>query len=64
MMANPAVYETGDSLGRPCGRDQWPYGDIGGAPPVLGQHTDEMLRDILGVTSEQIEELRASKVVA
>ena len=34
------------------------------APPVLGQHTDEILRDILGLTSEQIEELRASKVVA
>lgn len=34
------------------------------APPVLGQHTDEILRDILGLTSEKIEELRASKVVA
>lgn len=34
------------------------------APPVLGQHTNEILRDILGLTSEQIEELRASKVVA
>src|SRR5882757_6569878 len=34
------------------------------APPVLGQHTDEILRDILGLTSEQIEELRASKAVA
>ena len=34
------------------------------APPVLGQHTDEILRDILGLTSDQIEELRASKVVA
>lgn len=34
------------------------------APPVLGQHTDEILRDILGFTSEQIEKLRTSKVVA
>jgi crotonobetainyl-CoA:carnitine CoA-transferase CaiB-like acyl-CoA transferase len=34
------------------------------APPVLGQHTDEILRDLLGLTSEQIEGLRASKVVA
>jgi crotonobetainyl-CoA:carnitine CoA-transferase CaiB-like acyl-CoA transferase len=33
------------------------------APPVLGQHTDEILRD-LGFTPEQIEKLRASKVVA
>jgi crotonobetainyl-CoA:carnitine CoA-transferase CaiB-like acyl-CoA transferase len=34
------------------------------APPVLGQHTDEILKEFLGLTSEQIEELRAAKVVA
>jgi crotonobetainyl-CoA:carnitine CoA-transferase CaiB-like acyl-CoA transferase len=34
------------------------------APPELGQHTDEILRDILGLTSERIAQLRASKVVA
>jgi crotonobetainyl-CoA:carnitine CoA-transferase CaiB-like acyl-CoA transferase len=34
------------------------------APPLLGQHTDEILQDILGLTSEQIGQLRASKVVA
>jgi crotonobetainyl-CoA:carnitine CoA-transferase CaiB-like acyl-CoA transferase len=34
------------------------------APPVLGQHTDEILRDILGLTSERIAQLRAAKVVA
>jgi len=34
------------------------------APPVLGQHTDEILRDVLGLTPEKIAELRASKVVA
>jgi crotonobetainyl-CoA:carnitine CoA-transferase CaiB-like acyl-CoA transferase len=34
------------------------------APPVLGQHTDEILRDVLGLTPERIEELTASKVVA
>ena len=33
------------------------------APPILGQHTDEILGEILGFTSEQIEALRASKVV-
>jgi crotonobetainyl-CoA:carnitine CoA-transferase CaiB-like acyl-CoA transferase len=37
---------------------------IPAAPPVLGQHTDEILRDILGFTSDRIAELRASKVVA
>jgi len=34
------------------------------APPVLGQHTDEILGDILGFTSERIAELRAAGVVA
>ena len=34
------------------------------APPVLGEHTDEILRSVLGLTSEQIAQLRASKVVA
>jgi formyl-CoA transferase/CoA:oxalate CoA-transferase len=42
-------------------RDEQP---VPTAPPVLGQHTDEILKDILGLTPEQIEELRASKVVA
>jgi crotonobetainyl-CoA:carnitine CoA-transferase CaiB-like acyl-CoA transferase len=34
------------------------------APPVLGQHSDEILRDILGLSDERIAELRAAKVVA
>jgi crotonobetainyl-CoA:carnitine CoA-transferase CaiB-like acyl-CoA transferase len=34
------------------------------APPVLGQHTEEILRDILGLTPAQIEDLRAAKAVA
>jgi crotonobetainyl-CoA:carnitine CoA-transferase CaiB-like acyl-CoA transferase len=34
------------------------------APPVLGQHTDEILTDILGLTPERIAQLRAAKVVA
>jgi crotonobetainyl-CoA:carnitine CoA-transferase CaiB-like acyl-CoA transferase len=34
------------------------------APPILGQHTEEILRDVLGLTPEKIAELRASKVVA
>jgi crotonobetainyl-CoA:carnitine CoA-transferase CaiB-like acyl-CoA transferase len=33
------------------------------APPVLGQHTDEILRDVLGLSGERIAELRAAKVV-
>jgi formyl-CoA transferase len=34
------------------------------APPVLGQHTDEILHDVLGLTSDQIDQLRSAKVVA
>ena len=34
------------------------------APPVLGQNTDEVLREVLGLAPEKIDELRASKVVA
>lgn len=34
------------------------------APPVLGQHTDEILRDVLGLTAEQIAQLRAARAVA
>ncbi len=34
------------------------------APPVLGQHTEDILREILDLTPEQIEALRASGTVA
>jgi crotonobetainyl-CoA:carnitine CoA-transferase CaiB-like acyl-CoA transferase len=34
------------------------------APPALGQHTDEILRDVLGLTPDQIAKLRAASVVA
>ena len=34
------------------------------APPVLGEHTDEILSNVLGLTSEQIAQLRAAKIVA
>ncbi len=33
------------------------------APPVLGQHTDEILRDILGLEPDQIQQIRQAKVV-
>ncbi len=34
------------------------------APPVLGQHSDEVLREILQVSPERIAQLRAAKVVS
>lgn len=35
-----------------------------GAPPLLGQHTDEVLRDILGLDAATRERLRADGVIA
>jgi crotonobetainyl-CoA:carnitine CoA-transferase CaiB-like acyl-CoA transferase len=32
-------------------------------PPLLGQHTDEVLREELGMTAERIAQLRADKVI-
>lgn len=34
------------------------------APPVLGQHTDEILSDVLELPAERIERLRAGKIVS
>lgn len=34
------------------------------APPVLGQHTDEILRQVLDLTPERIAELRAAKAIS
>ena len=33
-------------------------------PPLLGQHTDEVLRDLLGMKREEISKLKAEGVVA
>jgi succinate--hydroxymethylglutarate CoA-transferase len=33
-------------------------------PPTLGQHTDEILSDVLGMKSSDIEELRGEGVIA
>jgi crotonobetainyl-CoA:carnitine CoA-transferase CaiB-like acyl-CoA transferase len=33
------------------------------APPVLGQHTEEVLRELLGKSDAQLQELRAAKVI-
>ena len=33
------------------------------APPLLGEHTDAVLRDILGMTDEEVGKLRAAEVI-
>jgi crotonobetainyl-CoA:carnitine CoA-transferase CaiB-like acyl-CoA transferase len=33
------------------------------APPLLGEHTDEVLRDTLGLDDQQIAALRASGAI-
>jgi crotonobetainyl-CoA:carnitine CoA-transferase CaiB-like acyl-CoA transferase len=33
------------------------------APPVLGQHTDEVLREILGLGDAEIAALRARRII-
>src|SRR5687768_9811804 len=33
------------------------------APPTLGQHTEQVLRDMLGLSERRIDELRAEKVI-
>lgn len=33
-------------------------------PPLLGEHTDELLRDVVGLSGERIEELKRKGVVA
>jgi crotonobetainyl-CoA:carnitine CoA-transferase CaiB-like acyl-CoA transferase len=38
-------------------------GEITLPPPLLGQHTDEVLRDLLGLTSAEIERLRKEGVL-
>ena len=32
-------------------------------PPILGQHTDEVLTDILGYNQDKIAELKSLKVI-
>lgn len=37
---------------------------IRSAPPTLGQHTDEVLEEMCGMSRSEIEELKSKKIVA
>jgi len=39
-------------------------GSIRMPAPVLGQHTVDVLEDLLGLTDDEIEQLKAEKVIA
>jgi crotonobetainyl-CoA:carnitine CoA-transferase CaiB-like acyl-CoA transferase len=62
-MAHPA---TGDApvnlIGSPMRLSETPT-SYRMAPPLLGQHTDEVLSDVLGVSAGELAELRAAKVI-
>lgn len=49
-------------MGPPFRFDRTP-GSLRRHPPMLGEHTDEVLRDDLGFTEEQIADLRARSVI-
>jgi crotonobetainyl-CoA:carnitine CoA-transferase CaiB-like acyl-CoA transferase len=38
-------------------------GGIQGPPPAIGEHTDEVLTSLLGLSAEEIAELRAAEAV-
>ena len=61
--------EVRDPSGRPVDLIGTPF-HIGGAtlpaptaPPTLGQHTDEMLTNLLGIDAEKLAELRRQSVI-
>ena len=46
--------------------DFWHFGRsevVVGSTPTVGQHTEELLTDLLGLTPDQISELREARVV-
>ena len=49
-------------VGAPIKYSETP-GKVRSAPPLIGQHTDEILGEVLGYSSEVIEELRGDEVV-
>jgi crotonobetainyl-CoA:carnitine CoA-transferase CaiB-like acyl-CoA transferase len=62
VMKHPATGET-RYPGWPMKFSAWPRALHRRAPPLLGEHNDEVLRDELGLTSEEIERLREAQVI-
>jgi crotonobetainyl-CoA:carnitine CoA-transferase CaiB-like acyl-CoA transferase len=50
------------SLGIPMFFSRTP-GEIRYPPPVLGEHTDAVLKDMLGLDEEEIRKLRADQII-
>jgi crotonobetainyl-CoA:carnitine CoA-transferase CaiB-like acyl-CoA transferase len=59
---NDPVIGRFPALGLPYKFNGWDDPEIG-RPPQLGEHTDEVLRERLGLTPARIEELRRDKVI-
>ena len=61
-MAHPTAGEL-KTLRSPIGLSDRPTRDDT-PPPLLGEHTDEILREVLDVDAAGIAELRAQKIVS
>jgi glutaryl-CoA transferase len=62
QMSHPAAPAPIDLLANPIKYSATPVA-YRRAPPMLGQHTDEILRELLGLSELEIEELRSRGVV-
>jgi crotonobetainyl-CoA:carnitine CoA-transferase CaiB-like acyl-CoA transferase len=62
-MTHPkAASGTVDLIGSPLKLNETPV-DYRLAPPVCGQHTNQILHELLHLTDEEIATLRAKKIV-
>jgi hypothetical protein len=68
IAGDPDVHQSTSSIGTlrmpdvPVKLSDTP-GAVRTPPPILGEHTEEVLRNILGYSNEQIGQLRAESVI-
>ena len=62
LPGDPHLVKVGPSVAYREGDAQAPYA-IEHLAPTLGQHNDEVLRDLLGLTGGEIEQLRDDGVI-